>query len=339
MVSESSSSPIRPNALFISSTLIEHMSTAKIFTWASELGAKPMGIEWLNDTTLILLFQTPAAALLGLSMLSKAGFDPTEGDDPLLERSAHGFPISLLPRAEPRREDRDRDRGSREDREAERRRELDRQLDEEMKAYRRETGQAEPEPAAAESKMAADKVEAEEPVRRRGRGAFTADTGAFDDQPAQAQFAEGVDPYARVTVRYALEGDNSKRKGARDSAWYAKHGRGAGKEVAPRRGYRDEPRSLADRVGTSGEGRDLSRRIRPYDRDYERGDRADRGDRGDRRSRVADLDADLDRMRGGRNRRPQRNKDDLDRGESQLNWSGQKLTSELDEMFASRKDE
>lgn len=314
MVSESASSPIRPNALFVSSTLIEHMSTAKIFTWASELGAKPMGIEWLNDTTLILLFQTPAAALLGLSLLSKAGFDPTEGDDPLLERSAHGFPISLLPRAEARREDRERDRGSREDREAERRRELDRQLDEEMKAYRRETGQA--EPAAEEPKMAADKLEAEEePVRRRGRGAFTADTGAFDDAPAHPQFAEGVDPYARVTVRYALEGDNAKRKGARDSAWYAKHGRGAGKEVAPRRGYRDEPRSLADRVGTRGEGRDLSRRIRPYDRDRER---ADRGDRGDRRSRVADLDADLDRMRGGRSRRPQRNKDDLDRGESML---------------------
>lgn len=313
MVSESASSPIRSNALFISSTLIEHMSTAKIFTWASELGAKPMGIEWLNDTTLILLFQSPAAALLGLSMLSKAGFDPTEGDDPLLERSAHGFPISLLPRAEPRREDRERDR-TREDREVERRRELDRQLDEEMKAYRKETGQAEPEagPAEGESKMAADKLESEEPVRRRGRGAFTADKGAFDDAPAQVQFAEGVDPYARVTVRYALEGDNSKRKGARDSAWYAKHGRGAGKEVAPRRGYRDEPRSLADRVGTRGEGRDLGRRIRdrPYDRD-----RADRGDRGDRRSRVADLDADLDRMRGGRNRRPQSNKDDLDRGE------------------------
>lgn len=316
MVSESAPTPIRPNALYVSSSLIEHMSTAKIFTWVSELGAKPMGIEWLNDSTLILLFQTPAAALLGLSLLSKAGFDPTEGDDPLLERSAHGFPISLLPRAEPRREDRERERGrTREDREAERRRELDRQLDEEMRAYRRETGQdAGPDSGEVESKMAADKLEAEEPVRRRGRGAFTADTGAFDDTPAPIQFAEGVDPYARVTVRYALEGDNAKRKTARDSAWYAKHGRGAGKEVAPRRGYLDEPRSLADRVGTRGEGRDLSRRIRrssPYDRDR---DRADRGERGDRRSRVADLDADLDRMRGGRNRRPQRNKEDLDRG-------------------------
>lgn len=314
MVSESASSPIRPNALFVSSTLIEHMSTAKIFTWASELGASPMGIEWLNDTTLILLFPTPAAALLALSMLCKAGFDPTEGDDPLLERSAHGFPISLLPRAEPRREDRDRE-GEREDREAARRRELDRQLDEEMSAYRQEGGGG----------MAADRLEAEapsaeEPVRRRGRGAFTADKGAFDDTQEPVEFAEGVDPHARVTVRYALEGDNQKRQGARDSAWYAKHGRGAGKEVAPRRGYADEPRSLSDRVGTRGEGRDLSRRIRsaPYDRD--RADRGDRGDRGDRRgrSRVADLDADLDRMRGGgrgSNRRPQRNKDDLDRGE------------------------
>ncbi|ODN90214.1 hypothetical protein L198_06232 [Cryptococcus wingfieldii CBS 7118] len=58
-----------------------------------------LGIEWLNDTSLHVLFETSAEALLALSLLSKTGFDPVEGDDPLMERSAHSFPIHLLPQA------------------------------------------------------------------------------------------------------------------------------------------------------------------------------------------------------------------------------------------------
>jgi hypothetical protein len=326
-VSEGADAPIRPNALFVSSELIKHLSTAKVFTWASEFGVGVMGIEWLNDATLILLFPTPAAALLSLSMLAKAGFDPTEGDDPLMERAAHGFPAALLPRRSPTPEP---DR---------RQADLDAEL-EGLAAARdavdEEGGSRSPEPV------------------RTGRGAFRARgsaNGAFDLAPLAGtkteRFADGVDPHARVTVRYATADDTKHKRGAGESSWYAKHGRAAGKETAARRsggGRWEEPLDLKDRVGTRGEGRDFARRIGQRDERELR-------ERGPRRARVEDLDADLDwmarrrdgeeegrdygrrydrrdrregsdprrerRERGERApRRPRANQDDLDRGES-----------------------
>ncbi|GMK56751.1 hypothetical protein CspeluHIS016_0305910 [Cutaneotrichosporon spelunceum] len=341
---EAAPSPIRPNALFVSSTLIQHLSTAKVFTWASEFGVGVMGIEWLNDSTLVLLFPTPAAALLSLSMLAKAGFDPTEGDDPLMERAAHGFPPALLPRRSPTPK-------PEVETEADRRADLDAELNAVAAAR---DADSDPTPAQESTDPA--------PVRK-GRGAFRAgraDTrGAFDLPPlagAQEQrFAEGVDPNARVTVRYATEADSALRRSAAHSSWYGKHGRAAGKETAARARGGREPRELKDRVGTRGEGRALAGRIgREWDRER---------DRGQRRSRVEDLDADLDLMarrrdgddddseregrygrryardgrdgrdrrdreasprRRERGRRPHANQDDLDR--------------ELDEMFAARGD-
>ncbi|CAK9779876.1 hypothetical protein CC85DRAFT_286208 [Cutaneotrichosporon oleaginosum] len=340
-VSAGAGSTIRPNALFVSSELIKHLSTAKVFTWASEFGVGIMGIEWLNDSTLILLFPTPAAALLSLSMLAKAGFDPTDGDDPLEERAAHGFPASLLPRRSPTPEP---DR---------RVADLDAELEGLAEAREAEDGTG---GGGGDSGGAGDP---DAPVRK-GRGAFRASrgsaNGAFDLPPLAGQstprFAEGVDPHARVTVRYATTDDTKHKRGAGESSWYAKHGRAAGKETAARRsggGRWEEARDLKDRVGTRGEGREFARRIGAREeRERER-------ERGGRRSRVEDLDADLEWMArrregeddgrgygrrygerkeggGGRRergerapRRPRANQDDLDR--------------ELDEMFASRGDD
>lgn len=287
------------------------------------------GMEWLNDTTLVLLFDTPSAALLGLSMLAKAGFDPTEGDDPLMERAAHGFPHMLLPRAEPKPEP------------------VKPRAGDETMADEGADG-AEPAATTTTTDADVDAPPAEEPVRRRGRGAFSAREpsgsahGAFDLAPLapakrEQEFAEGVDPYARVTIRYALESDAKQRRDANQSEWYARHGRTAGKERAPqRRGYgREGPVELKDRVATAGEGREFARRIgRERAAPYARPERQ-------RRSNVSDLDADLEsfaarrdgredeyqprerRERGGgggrrgerSERRPRGNREDLDAGE------------------------
>lgn len=241
------------------------------------------GIEWLNDSTLVLLFHTPAAALLGLSVLSKAGFDPTEGDDPLLERAAFQFPASLLPRAEaPKPKELDYEGG--------------------------ETLNYEDEDEAPKVPAADADADPDAPVKR-GRGGFSAGRepagsahGRFDlaplAKPAALEFAEGVDPHARVTVRYATTADAKQRKEAGQSEWYKRHGRGAGKEVASgRRGYGrgdEHGGRLSDRIGTAGEGRDFARRIgrereRPYDRPAPRG-----------RAREDDLDAELERMAASR---------------------------------------
>lgn len=264
------------------------------------------GIEWLNDTTLHLIFPDATASLLALSLMSKAGFDPAEGDDPLIERSAHSIPIHLLPQAglEP----------------------ADKQEGKELLSAESTAGDG---------------------VIRRGRGAFRKSAAWGDDDESGVhagtneggildtiQLAPGVDATSRITVRFGLEGDKTARKGAKDSEWYKRHGRGAGKEVhtGPRRGvgtresrYEDEFEGWTRGRGVEGEeargggvderengrqsGREFARRIGrekrgPYARP-ERNDRSGRadGDRGGRDGRdgrgkrsVDELDRELERF-------------------------------------------
>ncbi|WVF70305.1 hypothetical protein IAT40_005094 [Kwoniella sp. CBS 6097] len=274
-ISATAPSPIKPNALYLRSDLIQHLSTSKVFSWSSSLGASVMGIEWLNDTTLQLIFDSPAAALLGLTLLSKAGFDPAEGDDPLLERSAHSVPISLLPLAEP-----------------------------------------EPVDSLEGKELLGSSTQPEEGdgVRRKGRGKFGGSSGgAFDLEPLAAENSEdpfklaaGVDPHARIAIRYATESDSELRKQAKQSEWYKRHGRNAGKEVASHRRStqrdREEERLSFGGRGENGggEGRDFAKRLgrerrNPYASDRDRERRDGRGERRGRRTEE-DLDKELENM-------------------------------------------
>ncbi|WVO16897.1 hypothetical protein L204_104583 [Cryptococcus depauperatus] len=326
-ITQGSEERIKTQALYVHSELIQHMSTAKIFTWCSQLGSKPMGIEWINDTTLHLLFPTPAEALLSLALLSKTGFDMTE-DDPLLDRSAHSFPVSLLPRAD--------------------------------------VGDSVGTGTIATTKS--DSLGESENVLKRGRGMFARRRSPVRDEASSQPsvtieditLAPGVNPFARIALRYGLESDQSHRKGGQESEWYRKHGFSAGKEVAShsrpgfdsherQKGHGDIPHTWergVDAVELASGGRDLYRRLgrerKPYDRPPpNRRKRADRG-----KLSQEDLDKELEAIRSGetmdidvdygreeptvrKNRgfqrggvRRERDKDDLDR--------------ELDELFAAR---
>ncbi|RSH92969.1 hypothetical protein EHS25_008417 [Saitozyma podzolica] len=269
-VTRAAPSPVRSTALFVRSDLIKHLSTSKVFSWCTSLGASVMGIEWLNDTTLNLVFSTSADALLALSLLSKAGFDPSAGDDPLEERSAHSIPISLLPQAP---------------------------LD--------------PSESQAGAELLAPSSGASEEngIRRKGRGNFSSGAGsrAFGEMESERlapverenewNLAEGVDPHARITIRFATEADKKFRAQAKESQWYAKHGRQAGKEIASssreftRRRANDEPISWEGRG--SGEGSEFARRIgRERREQYPRRDDRDRNGNGNGK----DLDLELERM-------------------------------------------
>jgi hypothetical protein len=250
-----------------------------------------IGIEWLNDTTLHLIFPSPRDSLLSLSLLSKAGFDPSEGDDPLLERAAHSFPLSLLPTA--------------------------------------------PISSLAETELLPSTSAEEGGIRRKGRGAFTkGDIGAFDLPPlvpvetSSWNFAEGVDPNARVGVRFGLEGDMELRGAAKASEWYKRHGRHAGKEIAGTRrsggGEREQVSWGAGRE--NGEGREFAKRLgrakEPYARPQRAGKTADDLDReleGIRSGNTMEVDeAGEERgggRRGGSGRRQERGKVDLDQGQ------------------------
>ncbi|KAK8866085.1 hypothetical protein IAR55_001236 [Kwoniella newhampshirensis] len=266
-ISAGAPSPIKPLALYLRSDLIQHLSTSKVFSWASSLGANVLGIEWLNDTTLQLIFPTPAATLLGLTLLSKAGFDPAEGDDPLLERAAHSVPISLLPLAEP-----------------------------------------DPVPSLEGQELLSTFTTdegTEGGVRRKGRGKFGQSSGLYDLEPLVPaatdngdgfKLAPGVDPHARIAVRYAVESDSDLRKEAKQSEWYKRHGRTAGKEVASSRrnvGGRGEEGLSFDGRGGSGEGREFARRL-GRERNDPYGNRPSRGGGG--RKTQDDLDRELENM-------------------------------------------
>ena len=265
-----------------------------------------IGIEWLNDTTLELLFPTSAAALLGLSLLSKAGFDPGEGDDPLLERAAHSVPLSLLPGVS-------------------------------------KEGVELLAPASAD----------EGGIRKKGRGGFggamSADNTASTSSPAAEapklaeEVKDGIDPNARIAIRYATEADKQLRQQAKQSDWYKRNGRTAGKETAsqtrslPGRG--DDRYTFSGREEAGG-GREFGKRIGrerrgPYDRparkdqsDLDReldgmvsrrlgqdgGDDVDM-DQGDEFGRERRRGGGGGRGRGGRGgRREHRNVEDLDKG-------------------------
>ncbi|WVQ97600.1 hypothetical protein IAU59_004714 [Kwoniella sp. CBS 9459] len=338
-ISATAPSPIKANALYLRSDLIQHLSTSKVFSWASSLGASVMGIEWLNDTTLQLIFESPAAALLGLTLLSKAGFDPAEGDDPLLERSAHSVPISLLPLAEP-----------------------------------------EPVDSLEGKELLGASAPAEDGdgVRRKGRGKFGGSSGgAFDLEPLAAEksaepfkLAAGVDPHARIAIRYATETDSELRKQAKQSEWYKRHGRNAGKEVAShrrstQREREDERLSFGGRgENGGGEGRDFAKRLgrerrNPYASDRERrdGQSQRRGRRteedldkelenmaarraaGDEGVALADEDVDMEADAHGRrdsHRRGDGRRGGRERGGGRGSNRKEDLDKELDDLFAAR---
>jgi hypothetical protein len=241
---------------------------------------------------LILIFPTASAALLALTLLAKAGFDPAEGDDPLFERSAHPIPLSLLAHVGISKDE------------------------------SREGEELLGEPSEASG------------VQRKGRGGFqvgiqsdSLDYVKHEKGNEGVTLEEGVDPNARVSVRFAMVSDVDVRKPATQSEWYARNGYKAGKE-RKRTGPYDRPdrtevsgwgeRNNAEYTGTGGEGRELSKRLGRGG-----GSKVRRGNR----QTLDDLDQELEALRGNEPRRgtgggrgerlkqPKKGKEDLDQGE------------------------
>ncbi|WVO24436.1 uncharacterized protein IAS62_005804 [Cryptococcus decagattii] len=329
---------VKGNAVYLSSELIQHLSTSKIFSWATGLGAQPMGIEWINDTALHILFSSPRLAILALALLAKTGFalpSPHEqdtdeqGDDPLQERSAHPFPLSLLPRK--------------------------------------------PVGPAAEQ---GGEIETEA-ITRRGRGQFTLfNRPGNDNDDLLETIEDGVNPLARIALRLALVDDMTVRQRGKESTWYKKHGFQAGKETlgggvarrpfAPRdraeRGARWEKGSLFGSVGEGeGAGEELAKRLgrerrKPYDRPT--GSGRERG-----LVTQEELDRELESLRSGTAHPSAEGQMDIDDGQDMDSYpdlprrkgrgfkstrnGGSRgkgrvgkddLDRELDEMFANRVD-
>ncbi len=102
VASSTSSAPIRDNALHLSGGALAHLPTAQVFSYVTRYTAAPVGVEWINDTALVVLFPGPHEAYDALIRLAAgrfAPFAPTH-DTPLEARQARPVPSALLPRAE-----------------------------------------------------------------------------------------------------------------------------------------------------------------------------------------------------------------------------------------------
>ena len=75
----------RQNAILFQGPPIKELPTARLFAYATNFDAKPMGLEWVSDDTCVFVFETKAAARAARNALQKSATGE-EG-----EENAEGF--------------------------------------------------------------------------------------------------------------------------------------------------------------------------------------------------------------------------------------------------------
>ncbi|KIJ26020.1 hypothetical protein M422DRAFT_785342, partial [Sphaerobolus stellatus SS14] len=97
--------PYRPNALLLQGPPIAQLPTDRVFAYAVHFDAHPIGLEWVDDQTCILVFNSRKAAVHAWDALRRPapGAKPEESagmemDEPeLMFIPAHSLPMALYP--------------------------------------------------------------------------------------------------------------------------------------------------------------------------------------------------------------------------------------------------
>ncbi|KAI9512727.1 hypothetical protein F5148DRAFT_973111 [Russula earlei] len=84
----------RPNALLLHGPPIAHLPTKLIFEYVTHFDAKPLGLEWVDDTTCVLLFSSSAAATAAFSLLRRTVSETPDEHGFLLAKS---IPMAFWP--------------------------------------------------------------------------------------------------------------------------------------------------------------------------------------------------------------------------------------------------
>lgn len=63
---------LRDNAILLQGTPISHLPTDNIFAYATHFDAHPIGLEWIDDTTCVLVFPSKSAARAAFRVLTKS---------------------------------------------------------------------------------------------------------------------------------------------------------------------------------------------------------------------------------------------------------------------------
>ncbi|KIM34816.1 hypothetical protein M413DRAFT_20860 [Hebeloma cylindrosporum] len=84
----------RSNAILFHGSPFAHLPTARIFAYATHFDARPMGLEWVDDNTCVLVFETKKDAREAFSRLQKTALEEPDMDEFI---TARPFPIALWP--------------------------------------------------------------------------------------------------------------------------------------------------------------------------------------------------------------------------------------------------
>ncbi|THH20267.1 hypothetical protein EW146_g1057 [Bondarzewia mesenterica] len=84
----------RGNAILLRGSPISHLPTSRIFAYAAHFEATPMGLEWVDDNTCVLVFETKSGAQAALGLLRKT---PDEVPDIEGFLTAKSIPMTFWP--------------------------------------------------------------------------------------------------------------------------------------------------------------------------------------------------------------------------------------------------
>lgn len=196
---------IRPVALHLEGELITQLSTSRLMAFVAYSGAQAKGVEWINDTRCVIVFESPERALEGLKHLC---YDAVEDDvirEPNFEDPESPLLRARLVMAFPR------------------------------KLYNTIEQQAATELPDVLSKLAEEQSKSNsstEPVPEIYREMELEELERqmlSEDHRRVRQLQQGL------WIRFALHNYDTKApRSASKSNWYRQHGRGAGKEIVTR---------------------------------------------------------------------------------------------------------
>ncbi|KAF8811880.1 hypothetical protein BYT27DRAFT_7183480 [Phlegmacium glaucopus] len=84
----------RPNALLMTGPPIAYLPTARIFAYSTHFDAHPMGLEWVDDNTCVLVFESIKTAREAFNRLQKSASEAPDMEDLI---TAKPIPIAFWP--------------------------------------------------------------------------------------------------------------------------------------------------------------------------------------------------------------------------------------------------
>jgi hypothetical protein len=83
---------LRANALFLTGPPISHLPTTRIFAYVTHFDAQPIGLEWVNDSSCVLVFESKALARAAHRYLQKTATEDMDNDGFVTAKS---IPVTL----------------------------------------------------------------------------------------------------------------------------------------------------------------------------------------------------------------------------------------------------